>query len=432
MMKLLEMEVISKEMVKPTSPTPQHLRRHRLSFLDQISPPIFMPMILFYSSGEVEKKTKDDLSKHLKQSLSQILTQYYMLAGRVSEDNLHVDCNDAGVPFFETRANCTLYDLIHDPDPNEFNKLLAYDLADVKDLGMAVQVNFFSCGGMAVGVGISHKITDAMGFCHLINNWSVVACGEGKMLPPRFVGADIFPPLELGSFLPSVGMLPIEDVVVKRFVFPTDKITQLQDCYTEDTIRPSRIEALSVFIWSRFMATVEGGGDPNKTYLIIHPVNLRRRGSKTGPQLLDDRCFGNIYRIAMTEPTKDDDGKYSDVVRKMRKALKSIDDVYVAKLQEGGDHLDFLQEMMELFLKGEVIAFSFTSLSKFSLYESDFGFGKPVWFGSSRFDFNNLVSFIDTRMEDGVEAWINMSPKDMAKFEADNQLMSYVSPVSPF
>jgi shikimate O-hydroxycinnamoyltransferase len=44
----VEVEVISEETIKPSFPTPQHLHHYQLSFLDQLQPLVFMPLVFFY------------------------------------------------------------------------------------------------------------------------------------------------------------------------------------------------------------------------------------------------------------------------------------------------------------------------------------------------------------------------------------------------
>ncbi|XP_048232918.1 (13S,14R)-1,13-dihydroxy-N-methylcanadine 13-O-acetyltransferase AT1 [Ricinus communis] len=93
----VELEFISNELIKPSSPTPNHLRhlRHlQLSFLDQIQIPVWMP-----------------LCNQLKKSLSKTLTLFYPFAGRV-RNNTHIDCNDEGALFVEAQANCRLLDFL--------------------------------------------------------------------------------------------------------------------------------------------------------------------------------------------------------------------------------------------------------------------------------------------------------------------------------
>ncbi|KAK7845432.1 vinorine synthase [Quercus suber] len=91
MMKV-EIEVISKEIIRPSSPTLTHLCHYQLSFIDQKQNPKDNSCIFFYSKSDGDVIAK---SNKLKQSLSKLLTSYYPLAGRI-KDNISVDCNDEG------------------------------------------------------------------------------------------------------------------------------------------------------------------------------------------------------------------------------------------------------------------------------------------------------------------------------------------------
>ncbi|KAL7165022.1 hypothetical protein ACSBR2_040835 [Camellia fascicularis] len=97
----MEMEVITKETIKPSSLTLHHLRSFKLFLLDQLMPPIYTPLVLFYAisggDGGGDKKSDDEAaskrSQLLKNFLSETLTRFYPLAGRI-KDHLSVDCND--------------------------------------------------------------------------------------------------------------------------------------------------------------------------------------------------------------------------------------------------------------------------------------------------------------------------------------------------
>jgi shikimate O-hydroxycinnamoyltransferase len=67
-------------------------------------------------------------------------------------------------------------------------------------------------------------------------------------------------------------------------------------------------------------------------------------------------------------------------------------------------------------------------LCKFPIYDADFEWGKPVWVCAARLTFKNLVTFIDTKSENVIEAWINLKEEDMAKFECNEELLTHVSP----
>lgn len=160
----VEVRVISTEIIKPSLPTPDHLCSHRLSFLDQISPPIFMPLVEFYGGSDGDTTTSR--CDGLKRSLAEALTRFYPLAGRVRENHI-VDCNDEGVPFVQARVHCQLSEVLADAQPGQLNRFLPYKLDDVRDLPAAVQVNFFDCGGIAIGLCISHKVCDQYSYSNL-------------------------------------------------------------------------------------------------------------------------------------------------------------------------------------------------------------------------------------------------------------------------
>lgn len=425
----MKVEVIERDCIKPSSPTPNHLRKHELSFLDQIATPIFMPMLLFYPAtnyGYDNDKTTLSTSR-VKQSLSETLTQFYPLAGRIM-DNALVDCNDQGTPFVEARVKCLLSDVISQPDPNQLNKLLPCELDNVVDFVLAVQANIFDCGGMAIGVCISHKIADALSLVMFLNSWASISREDNcNYTAPTFDLATFFPPRSISGFKPGTGITR-ENIVTKRFVFSAYTVASLRAKYTTLATdrRPTRIEALSAFVWSRFLASTQGKPNPDTLYKVLHAVNLRTRMDPP----LSEHHFGNVSRFATaTTSFEEGDEECYGFVGQMRDAIKTVDGEYMKKIIEGTAHVNFLKQRAEEFLKGEVVSFSFTSLCRFPLYETDFGWGKPIWVGSASLTFKNLVCFMDAGSGGGIEAWVNLKEEDMAKFQEDDQLRALTYPV---
>ncbi|CAI9101995.1 OLC1v1000178C1 [Oldenlandia corymbosa var. corymbosa] len=128
-----KIDIISRDWIKPSSPTPQHRKQHKLSFLDQVSPFAF---ILFY-----EQKTKNspdssfsssETSLHLKQSLSKCLSQFYPLAGKLNPDRFAVDCDDSGALFAEAKVNATLSQALNNAPYEYFSQFLPFVAFDDK------------------------------------------------------------------------------------------------------------------------------------------------------------------------------------------------------------------------------------------------------------------------------------------------------------
>ncbi|KAJ7963155.1 Vinorine synthase-like [Quillaja saponaria] len=438
----LEVESISKELIKPSSPTPENLHHYQLSFLDQISAQVYSPVIYFFASNDTPQFNFTHISNRLKKSLSQILTHYYLLAGRVI-DNKFIDCNDEGVPFLEARIRCKLNDVLDNLVANELDKLVPFELDGAAEYPFGVQLNVFDCGSVAIGACISHKIADGLSTLVFINSWATIAGGQADLVRTHFLSAKLFPPRNntLG-YDPNVYITKNKNIISKRFLFDASAIESLKARYTSDCFRESleskkpisRVEALSTFIWSRFLASSHRDRsesyEPQDFYALLHNVNLRSRMEPSLPE----NSFGNYYREAVTlVPISSDGTNASEVmcygmVRKVMDEIKKIDKDFINKLQNDEDeYLNLLEENLSKFLKGGIVSFEFTSLCRFPLYDADFGWGKPVFIGAPALRYKNQVLFADARSGDGIEAYISLKMEDMAKFENDKELLAFVS-----
>ncbi|KAL7176992.1 hypothetical protein ACSBR2_030346 [Camellia fascicularis] len=85
-MDVFDVEIVSSETIKPSSPTPSHLKTFNLSLLDQINLPFYIPTTIFYSPTINAKQTL----QNLKDSLAKALSIFYPLAGRI-KDHLSID-----------------------------------------------------------------------------------------------------------------------------------------------------------------------------------------------------------------------------------------------------------------------------------------------------------------------------------------------------
>ncbi|XP_050373743.1 stemmadenine O-acetyltransferase-like [Argentina anserina] len=433
----IEVEVISEETIKPSSPTPHHLRHHHLSFLDQLAPHAYVPFLYFYSIPNSHNHTQ--ISTHLKKSLSKALTQYYPLAGRVKH-NLFVDCNGFGVPFYEARVETlSLSEVLTNPSLHELNNLLPFKLDGFRDIPLGVQLNRFRCGGVAIGLAASHRVADGLSIYTFVKNWAATACGN-ESVSPDFSAASIFPPRNMDGYN-GVSIPKKNDIVTKGFVFDGLKIEALRSKYAESIglktkKLPSRVEALSAFLWNKFMAAAskEEESSSTKLYTVVYIMDLRSRFNPPLPQ----NSFGNYYRAATATPTLVNGEERGGLVRQVIEEIEKIDNKYMRKFQDGyEEHLDFMRRRMERAAKGELVTLTFSSVCRFPLYDADFGWGKPAWVSMAAMKINNQIVFMDTKLGDGIESYFSFKEEDMAKFELDSEFVELISPIgnvkkSPF
>ncbi|KAK0602588.1 hypothetical protein LWI29_035033 [Acer saccharum] len=105
-----------------------------------------------------------------------IVSCFKPLVGIVKDDS--IDCKNGGVLFLEAQVNCNLSEILQNPNPDKFvNKYLP---DDVNNSVLAIQLNLFKCGGIAIGVRISHRVADGSSIFTFIENWADTARNGGK------------------------------------------------------------------------------------------------------------------------------------------------------------------------------------------------------------------------------------------------------------
>ncbi|XP_076936462.1 acyltransferase Pun1-like [Bidens hawaiensis] len=411
--------IISQETIKPSSPTPPHLKTHNLSLIDYLNPNIHMPIVFFYPNYNNSHKNI------LKKSLSQTLTQYYPFAGRLPAPSTpHIDCNDEGVEFVEASIDARLDDFILKKDPDEsLDQLIPNALGCAVNKTSpnmaAVQLSHFRCGGVAVGVTISHKVADGFTFGNFANRWAAVTRGGSQyVINPHFFSSS------LGNF--KVLDFPESEITgvtyaTKRFVFPNSKINELNSNintmggYTSPT-NPTRAESLTALLFKCAATTKSGSSSLNRM------VNLRGRTAANFPKL----ALGNLFVVTTTNIKDSSQVELNDVISSMRKEIMELQGV--KEVDEIGD---IMVKASQTLLSDQTRTYTVTSLCRFPFYEADFGWGKParVMIGIGSVD-ANMILLMDTPCGDGIEATVKLEEEEMSIFQKNKELHEYAQDIS--
>ncbi|XP_059668956.1 stemmadenine O-acetyltransferase-like [Cornus florida] len=456
-LKMRNIEVLSRETIKPSTPTSQHLRNHRLSLLDQLSIQFYVPVILFYDDHARSSSDDDHLERSnlLKKSLGECLSRYYPLAGTIRED-FSVDCNDEGVEYVEARVDCKLSEAIKKPTFELLNQLLPFDPYGNNVTGrtelapVGVKFNIFECGGVAISVCVSHRIADGTSLVTFLNAWAAMSraststseADDQKQQYPIFDAALLFPPRDMPGFKLQTAdqtSTGYEKIVTKRFVFDKFNIIALKQhatsslsqsgvgvcCEEVQKYPPTRVQVVSALIWKTFMTAIRSKSKPGKMCVAIHSVNLRERMVPPLP----NHFFGNLWQTTMAPTTVDGDKNFGGLVRLIGNSVREINDEYVRRIIMDDGFVDSNNKERERTIKGEIEFFGFSSWSRFPFYEADFGWGKPTWVCTPIVPYKNVCVLMSTKEGDGIEAWVNLLEKDMAIFERDLDLLSFVSSV---
>ena len=436
----VEVTIISKETIKPSSPT-LHLKPYKLSLLDQVTPTTYAPTVFFYPMTDHFNLNVSQIIAQHKKSLSDTLSIFYPFSGRL-KDNLFIHEFDMGVPYLEARVNCCMSEFLEHQETELLNLFLPYHVfrkeTDTSLALMAVQMNLFVCGGIAIGVSCSHKLVDGITASSFFHSWAATSIGSlEKVIHPNFTdGSSLFPPRDSlpQKYLATMDNLWFKEgvYVTRRFVFDNKAIATLRaKAKSERVPKPTRIEALTGFIWKHCMEAskaIKSGS--NRISILVQAVNLRPRMKSH----LSDSSFGNQFWWAPAAAELGvEERELYELVDQVKEAIAGFDGDCTEGLQgdEGlsafSGYFDQLEDMFSVEIKPDVCAFT-CWIRLFN--DIDFGWGKPFWVGCNGKvgpAFRNLIIFNETPWGNGIEAWVTMDEKELAILENDSEFLAFAS-----
>ncbi|XP_076899674.1 akuammiline synthase 1-like [Bidens hawaiensis] len=425
--------IISQELIKPSSPTPSHLRLYNLSEFDQHISHNYVPLIFYYPNDKSCSLTPDDKVRKMKASLSQSLSQYHPFAGRVhSPTSTYTLCNDEGVVFVEARHNSQMNMSQHiDDDDDVVGQLFVDDLSwwqhcpSKRTNLLGVQVNHFACGGIAVAVAMSHIIGDASTFGSLVSHWASVArygsLDHKDVIPfnPQFfqyhATTSFHAPPPEGAVLATSCINP----VTRKFVFPNSKLKDLKNKVLAMSAlsinKPTRVEVLTSLIYKTWAAGF-------KKSILLLVVNVRNKFVPKQPQTAVGN-FGSFFLVMSKHVSEAISLKVLvSNIQKGKMELECVKSQQLARDKAVSDVSRLSKEEDYESYK----TYMCTSLCGFPFNKVDFGWGNPVVASLTlRPEKRVGCSLMDTPNGDGIEAWVTLDKQDMERLQNDKELLSF-------
>ncbi|KAJ7954724.1 Vinorine synthase [Quillaja saponaria] len=364
------------------------------------------------------------------------------LAGR-TRDRLTIDCNDEGVLFLVARIKWTLPELLQNPKDDVIDSLFAdnlqWKITPRNSFLLAIQINFFDNGGMAISVCMSHTFGDGFTLINLIKGWSDMnkiqnnnnstSTHDAQILPlmPLLNAASIFPQGDLPYFPEYPEQKNIEKIVCKRYVFDASKINILKSAVGKKLqTNPTRVQVVAVLLYKCVVSALRLSNKSNSLMkaTLVQTVNLRTR--RVPP--LPTNSIGNESLMYVTSTTENAELNLHDLVSKIKESPRKFCDTYTKNLN--GEqwftlYMQYLEEMKVLHLNENQVFYLCTSLCRFGLYEVNFGWGEPTWMTFSNTAVKNMILLMDTRDGDGIEAIVALEEQEMAVFEHDEDLLAH-------
>lgn len=408
-------ETISKNLIEPSSSTPESLRRHNLSSYDQMMFLTYGSLAFFY----VNPPKRSTFYEQLRNSLAKILVHYYPLAGRVVK-NEYINCNDQGVELVEIRINCSMYDLMNTRETNVADLIFPRRVvATSEDCLLALQLSHFNCGGVAISICISHKIADGSTILAFMTDWAASTRLSSYVPSPVMLSDSLFPSRD--NIFPAPYDVPLENSLTKRLVFSPIELEKLKYMAVEFGIQnPSRTEIVTALLFQCAMvATKVTNGGLSKPSILISSVNLRPLFG------LPLNAVGNLlsFYFCVIEDVEMEFPALVGEIRQAKLRLKNLPKEklsYESRMQQLGECLTELNDVssFDVYLS--------TSLCGFPVKDVDFGWGKPISGSMLQSQTKDTMILLGSP-GDGVEALVIFDEQKMAAFDKNENLLPFTS-----
>ncbi|KAK9671295.1 hypothetical protein RND81_12G019800 [Saponaria officinalis] len=419
-------------MIKPSKTTCEGI--FSLTEWDQTGVITHVSTVYFYKPSRDWLTYPKSIIDTLKESLSRVLVHFYPLAGRVrwiGQGRLELVCNAMGVELTEAESSGQLSDLgdfasqthqFHDLIPFvDYNK-------PIEELPLVFgQLTVFRCGGICLGVTISHLFADGQSALHFMVEWARLARGEPLQTAP-YIDHDILrakqsskaqiPPNQHSEFGPPPLLIGKENNLEERIkptivsILPLDKDqveslkSKANQQQTKDhNQRPySRYEVVAAHIWRT--SCKARNHDNDQPTCLGFSIDVR---SRLHPPL-PPKFFGNAILdvVATTKAGDLTTRPLGYACGKIREALDKVNDEYVWA------NIDFFMTQPDLTpfqdlhaKKGNNGPFygnpniGVISWLTLPIYGLDFGWGKEVYMGPGTHDSDGDCLMLPGSISDG-------------------------------
>ncbi|KAB1203564.1 Vinorine synthase [Morella rubra] len=196
------------------------------------------------------------------------------------------------------------------------------------------QVNSFACGGIAIGVLVSHIIADIAALSVFLKGWAAT-CREGcETVFPNFDAPSIFKLNKAAFPTETIVALMFKSVqtskrTTRKIVFDASAIASLKAKASSSSVpNPTRVEVVSALLWKCISAAFQAKSGIKRPTLITHSVNLRPRSIPP----FKESSMGNIVWSAGAL-CESEEAPLPYRVSKIREAISKINADLVKNLQ---------------------------------------------------------------------------------------------------
>ncbi|KAK9922798.1 hypothetical protein M0R45_031245 [Rubus argutus] len=387
-------------MVKPSEETTPRQSLWN-SNVDLVIPSMHTPSVYFYRPNGAPNFFEPSV---LKDALAKALVPFYPMAGRLKRDDdgrIEIDSH----PHVDYAAGISSYPLL------------------------VLQLTYFKCGGVSLGVGMQHHAADGFSGLHFVNTWSDMARGLDLTIPPfidrtllraRDPPQPAFPHIEYQPAPPMKNSQQstkpgAEETSIAIFRLTREELNTLKAKSKEDgnTVNYSSYEMLSGHVW-RCACKARELPDDQDTKLYIATDGRSRLQPPLPPGY-----FGNVIftatPIAVAGDLQSKPVWYA--ASKIHDALVRMDNDY---LRSALDYLELQPDLSALVRGAHTFRcpnLGITSWVRLPIHDADFGWGRPIFMGPGGIGYEGLAFVIPSANNDGsLSVAISLQSEHMKSF----------------
>ncbi|KAE9596863.1 hypothetical protein Lal_00007422 [Lupinus albus] len=381
-----EIKLVRKSVVKAVNHSPNPFSVP-LSNLDLLSGRFPVTYLYFYLRPKVENfRTFVEV---LKSSLAQVLSYYYPFAGQIVQNlktcELEIICDNKGALLIEAHVDIPLMKL----DFYNLNETFQGKIVSIHQpyFPLQIQVTNYTCGGISIAFSFDHALGDASSFGKFITSWCEIAQNKPMSCIPNHT-RHLSPRSPL-KYEPSLDQafikctkeeiknIPMSHISLKRlYHINASSINMLQRLASVGSIKRTKIEAFSAYVWKIMASTIDQNHEKCKMGWL---VDGRERISEGKSSM--SNYIGNVLSLAFGE------ARIQELKEASISDIGSIVNESISKVSNEAHFLDLIDwvecnrpglMIAKTVLGQEGPALVVSSGRRFPVTEVDFGFGSPL------------------------------------------------------
>ncbi len=361
------------------------------SVADQFTKNIPVPVVFFYrESFEYQE---------LIECLKEVLSDFPIFAGILKQErhNLYIDCNNQGVQFEIKTEDSTLNQILEEFTTIKKDKLInminPQKVISSQSFVMNIQLTYFACGGMALGICWHHSVGDMHTFMQFMKAWSN-SVNKKEYTPPLIVqernkyledkieesnndtpGVRYLSGIELLKLV-FYSLFQARDKISLRFYFSENELNNMKQSFSENTtINLSINDVLCAHLFS----IISELDDYNQERYLSIAINYRYRINLPKNLLGNFVSSIDIVSNQITQPLQ--------IAEELRMSVdnfrqRQMNFLATKKFIEEKGGLKNLNRFISKGIDPLKRTLLITSWANFGTYDITFGDSKPFYFSS--------------------------------------------------